>query len=238
MLVATVGSAEPVIVIDANGNYFYNHDGDGGDMEALGKPIIYRLPGAPNPQPPNPNPPNPQPPDPQPPAPTELRGEVKSWADEVDKPLNATILAGMYGLLADKLADGTIGPTPGEVNTAMNGALDLVFRETKGKSWEVSRRDWSLFDDRVTTALAAMVGSDETATKAEWVAFFRDVQGGLRDSSQGTAIPDWLQPIIQLLIQLLLDFLLNPFTAEEAVTSVSGAPGSHYEFLRSTGALR
>ena len=194
--------ATPTIVVDADGNYFLDRDGDGGDMEPLGVPVIYRLPGAPGP----PQPPIPPEP-PEPPPESGLRADVKEWAEDVDEPGDAFLLAGVYGLLAEKIEDGSIKSTPDAVNKAMNSMLALTFDRT-----QVDEDDWWDFDVNVTTALGDMVGTDFEADTEEWVEFFETVESGLRDSfaDQGI-IDDLLQQLLNLLLQWLLELLGDLF---------------------------
>lgn len=195
---------DPALIV-IGGKVFYSPN-PGTTATETGIPVealsnIRYMPGE---TPPNPDDPDPDDPDP---APSQLRAQVKQWATAVNKPAEAALMAIAYKAIAENIANGKIPATDNDVNRAQREAFEIVFNKTP-----VDYDDWETFYEEVLDAQADLITANTGGVpKDVWVQHYTDVAGGLNDSNEGNALPEWLKPIIDALIQMLLELILNLF---------------------------
>lgn len=200
-------AADPIVfVLDSDKGLYW--DGQSSHYVRLVTPE-----GSPPPVPPIPQPPDPD--DPQPPS--TFRSEVTEAAEAINDPIGARIMAqGFYGVLADQINNGTIPADADSVDRALTAAKDAVLSRVGS-----TRDKWQTFHSSVVIPeLGERVVGGSVRSKAEYVAFFREVQNGLNDSLEGQAPPVWLQPLIDALIQVLIELLRNLFAGADVSTSL------------------
>ena len=201
MLVPAVAYGEARLQLQADGSAWFYADGSNTDPVVIPASEVYHPPGSTAPNPDDDE-------DDDPGGTSKLRSDVKRWAEDVDKPAEAAIMASVYGFLADHIQKGTIPSDADSVNSAMNESFEEAFDSTP-----VDYEDWEEFYERVLDAAGDLVLKHSTdVPKKEWVGFFRDVEAGLEDSTEGNALPPWLAPIIQELLKLLLQLITNLFS--------------------------
>lgn len=215
-LAPVVALAQPALIVDGGKLYF--SDGSGTVATEIGPASllsnVHYMPGS-TPVP------GPDDPVPEPPEDSQLREQVKGWATQVNKPIDATIMAAAYGLIGERIASGGIPATNNDVNRAQSEAFNKVFdNDIRSVDYET----WESFYEKVLDVQGDLIVANPGGVpKDAWVKHFSDVQAGLTDSTEGNALPVWLQPIIDALIKLLIDMLLNLFNNAQAVIPPNSA---------------
>lgn len=198
---AFLWAGDPTFIL-ADGEYYFAAEGEGlGIPIADAFPVIVLSDAPPDDDPDDDDDPKDEP--------TELSERVQAWAEEIDHPIGATILAAVYGALGDSVGSGDIPATTTGVDTALTTARVEVMKLMPGNH----DAEWTEFmRGDVVGALGELNranGGD--LTKSQYVKFFADVEAGLSASTAGEAIPTWLQPFIDALIAALIQILLGLF---------------------------
>lgn len=197
---AVAPAADAVVVLLPDGTAWFS---PGGDAPTILVKHVIRAPGAP----PAPGPGD-TPSDPQPPEGSTLQRDVKALADAVDDSLGATMLSKTYELLAEYVASGKIPSDADSVDKALTAAVNEAVKMTPGRH----ATKWDAFNTKVGDLLTAkLIASGGKLTAAEWSQHLRDVSAGLAASTDQSAVPPFLEPLLAALVQLLVELLSDMF---------------------------
>ncbi|TWT43050.1 hypothetical protein KOR42_45100 [Thalassoglobus neptunius] len=189
----------PTIVLNSDGTAYFS---SGNGTPAIKIENIVRLPGSGDvPVPPDVTP------DDDPPS-SDIAHKIEQWTAGLDDPVGANLLGEAYKFVGTKIADGTIPTNNDDVNAAFklatNKAIELIP--------EKDRSEWKEVDQKITQELTIqLLNSGGKLTRLQWSEFLTDAGNALLATSQGTALPDWLQPLIDALIAILIEFINSRF---------------------------
>jgi len=191
-------AGEPVIVLLPDGTAWFSA---GAESPTILVRNIIRAPG----MPPGGNPPDePAPPDEK----SGLRKDVAKWSSDIDDTTGALVMSRAYGLLGEYIASGKIPADADSIDKAITAAGAQTFKMLPGKHVD----DWEELHRKVMDKLTVLVTANGgKLTAVQWSGFFREVSAGLDDSTSGSAIPPWLEPLIAALVQVLIDLLSDMF---------------------------
>ena len=196
---SAVVAGEPTIVILPNGTAWYSA-GDGSPTVLISNVI----------PPPGTVPPtNPDGPKAPPvPGPSGIEIQVRGWAEEVDDATGAAIMAKLYEILADNIANGKIPGDPDSIDKAVTAAADEALDMVPGRHDD----DWEGVHDKVMGELGRkLVASGGNMTPIQFSNFFREAQKGLESANAGKSLPPFLAPLIQELVKILMKLIVDMF---------------------------
>lgn len=140
---------------------------------------------------------------------TGLRSKVKSWAEEANDTAGARIFNAMFDVLGERIASGEIPADSTSVDEALTNAVKVAVEHFPRGS---DPDDWKKVKSKIQTEVSRIaISNGGTLTKKEWVNLFADIENGFADSYSGEAIPIWLAPILNALIEALIAMLRNLF---------------------------
>jgi hypothetical protein len=195
------------IVIQSDGSALYYRGETTSSPVVVPSSSIFYPPGY-TPDPDDPDSPD-DPNDPDPPDINDLSSKIEAWANEIDDPVTALFLSKVYAALGDKIVDGTIDHDTDTIDAAINALVEEAVKKSPSNKGEDDA--WNRFhDEKVALELfQLLVANDRALSKDEWHSFCDDVSDGLRASSEGAAIDEILRQLMDILVQVLMEFLLN-----------------------------
>jgi len=140
---------------------------------------------------------------------TELRTQVEEWASEVDDTAGSRIFAALFDVLGDRIESGQIPADSTSIDKALTEAVNIAVEHFPRGS---DPKDWKKVKLKIQNEVSRIaISSGGTLTKDRWTQIFRDIQYGFEDTYSGEAIPLWLAPILNALIEALISMLRNMF---------------------------
>lgn len=140
---------------------------------------------------------------------SELRSQVKQWAADVDDTAGARIFAAMFDVLGDRIESGEVPADSRSIDNALTNAVEVAVEHFPRGS---DPDDWKKVKRKIQDEVAKIaISKGGDLSQKEWLSVFRDIQYGFEDTYEGEAIPIWLAPILNALIEALISMLRNLF---------------------------
>lgn len=198
LLCSTVSAGVPTLIIDAQGRYFFSA---GDETQAVQIDNVVRLPGAPDTPDVNTPVPNPTP-HPQPPQ-SDIATKVKQWSAQINDPIGAKILGQVYALIGQQIQAGKIPGDFESVRVAFKEATERALKTVA--AYSEKEAEWREFDEKLTQELSLAFLSNPAAVGPMLL------DAGSTLQPPDAALPAWLAPIIQILIDILLKWIQTRF---------------------------
>ena len=140
---------------------------------------------------------------------SDLRSKVKEWAEEVDDSFAARIFAATFETLADRIETGQIPADSTSVDKALTEAVGIAIEHFPRGS---DPKEWKKVKEKIQNEVSKIaISSGGTLNRDKWQTIFRDIQHGFEDTYAGEAIPIWLAPILNALIEAIIAMIRNLF---------------------------
>lgn len=190
-------AGEPTIVLLSDGTAWFSK-GDGSPTIAISN--IIRAPGdSPNPGP-GPTPPKPNP--------SKFREQVTQWGIEVNDTVGASLMSRAYKVLQDEIKSGRIPATADDIDEALTTIADKTIQLIPGNN----DAKWRSVHEKIIGELATrLIAAGGNLSAQQYAEFFAEASAGLEDATAGKAAPPFLQKLLEVLLEILIEWISNRF---------------------------